>query len=97
MLRPNPASNRKWVSQTLILSAAEKTRPDSQLIVFLTAALVDPVGKSSPRRHRTALCANRSLLRIDRIGIQVSGPQRDRTGCRAKPEQLWFAWRHFHP
>lgn len=30
--------------QTLLLSAAEKTKPDSQLIVLLTATLVDPVG-----------------------------------------------------
>ncbi len=30
--------------QTLMLSAAEKTRPDSQLVVFLTATLVDPAG-----------------------------------------------------
>ena len=30
--------------QTLILSAAEKSKPESQLIVFLTATLVDPAG-----------------------------------------------------
>jgi hypothetical protein len=30
--------------QTLILSAAEKSKPESQLIVFLTATLIDPVG-----------------------------------------------------
>jgi hypothetical protein len=31
--------------QTLLLSTTEKTKPDSQLIVLLTATLVDPVGK----------------------------------------------------
>ena len=30
--------------QTLLLSTTEKTKPDSQLIVLLTATLVDPVG-----------------------------------------------------
>jgi len=30
--------------QTLLLSATEKTKPDSQLIVFLTASLIDPAG-----------------------------------------------------
>jgi RNA polymerase sigma factor (sigma-70 family) len=30
--------------QTLILSAAEKSKPESQLIVFLTATLIDPTG-----------------------------------------------------
>ena len=30
--------------QTLLLSTAEKSKPDSQLIVLLTATLVDPVG-----------------------------------------------------
>ena len=30
--------------QTLILSAAEKSKPDSQLIVFVTATLVDVTG-----------------------------------------------------
>ena len=31
--------------QTLLLSTTEKTKPDSQLIILLTATLVDPVGK----------------------------------------------------
>jgi hypothetical protein len=30
--------------QTLLLSTTEKTKPDSQLIVLLTATLVDPAG-----------------------------------------------------
>ena len=30
--------------QTLLLSTTEKTKPDRQLIVLLTATLVDPVG-----------------------------------------------------
>src|SRR5262249_845825 len=30
--------------QTLILSAAEKSKPESQLIVFVTTTLVDPAG-----------------------------------------------------
>jgi RNA polymerase sigma factor (sigma-70 family) len=32
--------------QTLILSAAEKSKPESQLIVFLTATLIDPTGNA---------------------------------------------------